>query len=97
MSVIGVFLVRMRENTDQKNCEYGHFPRSDKFSLKVNSAPFSLKILQKTLQNKSFKGALKRTYSEKIHQFTEKTPVIETLFSKPSRKKGSVTVVFPEI
>ena len=27
--VFGVFLVRMWENTDQKNSEYGHFLRSE--------------------------------------------------------------------
>ena len=29
MPVFGVFLVRMRENTDQRNPEYGHFSRRD--------------------------------------------------------------------
>ena len=29
VSVFGVFLVRMRENTDQKNSKYGHFSCSD--------------------------------------------------------------------
>ena len=28
MSVFGVTLVRIRENTDQNNSEYGHFSRS---------------------------------------------------------------------
>ena len=27
ISVLGVFLVPMQENTDQKNSEYGHFSR----------------------------------------------------------------------
>ena len=30
----GLFLVRMRENTDQKNSEYGHFSRSDALGWK---------------------------------------------------------------
>ena len=41
-SVFGVFLVRMRENTDQKNSEYGHFLRSDVFLEQMN--PFYLSV-----------------------------------------------------
>ena len=74
-------------NAVQKNSEYGQFPRNDKFSVKVNSAPYSFKVHQKTLQNKSFRGAFKRSYSDMINQVTV----------KPSRAKSSVTVVFPEI
>ena len=32
MSVFGVILVLMRENTDQNNCEYRHFSRSDEYN-----------------------------------------------------------------
>ena len=30
---ISQYAVQMRENTDQKNSKYGHFPRSDRFSV----------------------------------------------------------------
>ena len=30
---VSPFSVRMRENTDQKNSEYGHFPRSVKYMV----------------------------------------------------------------
>ena len=33
VSVFGVFLVRMRENVDQKNSEYGYFLRSVRLSI----------------------------------------------------------------
>ena len=32
---ISPYSVRMRENTDQKNSEYGHFSRSDTIEKKV--------------------------------------------------------------
>ena len=42
VSVFGVFLVGIRENTDQKNYEHGHFSRSVLYTIFIinNQAPF---------------------------------------------------------
>ena len=42
VSVFGVFLVGIRENTDQKNYENGHFSRSVLYTIFIinNQAPF---------------------------------------------------------
>ena len=38
MRSISPYSVRIRENTDQKNSEYGHFPRSVSFSIIFQSS-----------------------------------------------------------
>ena len=40
LSVFGVLLVRMWENTDQKNFEYTHFSRSAKYTFEKNGESF---------------------------------------------------------
>ena len=44
----------MRENTDQKNSEYGHFSRSDKFGEKQNISTKFQDISWKKLSKEKF-------------------------------------------
>ena len=37
MSLIGVILVRMRENADQNNSEYTQFPRIENYQQKLRN------------------------------------------------------------
>ena len=37
MSLIGVILVRMRENADQNNSEYTQFPRTENYQQKLRN------------------------------------------------------------
>ena len=53
MSVFGVILVRMRENSDQNNSEHGHFLRSVGFSV------CSLSSLTNNLAKVLYKGKSK--------------------------------------
>ena len=59
----------MRENTDQKNSEYGHFLRSDRLKIKIKDQKF----LEEDLRNLiSYNGMLH-------HKVTTKTIIFNLL------------------
>ena len=74
MSVFGVFLVRIRENMDQKNSEYGDFSRSAVFDCNDFPAQFHFNtfLLQSCSGKKKLISLEPRTQSWSGHYSSKK-------------------------